>query len=215
MSVIVLNVGGVSFQTFKSTLIKSEYFRKMFEFTATPTMPIFIDCDLDGFKHILEYLRFGNYLIPNHYRYLAPYFNIDENAFIPDITSENKIDLNHTVRIEGEDMTVTTAITILEQIVARADKRDGTNIIAFAIMANLVADDYVYNFLATEVFLSKTIKFEEFRKHGTRLSGKKRLVHFYRCCAKAIWYVSDTDINYILDFTRLFKPDYYDGKLFF
>ncbi len=214
MSVIVLNVGGVSFQTFKSTLIKSEYFRKMFEFTATPTMPIFIDCDPDGFKHILEYLRFGNYLIPNHYRYLAPYFNIDENAFVPDMTGGNKIDLNHTVRIDEEDMTITDAISIIEQLVANPHKRLGTNIAtAFTIMANLAADDYVYNFLATEVFLSKTIKFEEYTRHDTRLSGKKRLICFYHRCS--IGLCTDTVIKYILDFTKLFKPDYYDGKLFF
>ena len=72
---VILNVAGTRFYAFKSTLIKSEYFNKMFAFENNPAIPIFIDCDPEGFKHILKYLRF---------KYLAPYFIIDDSAFVSD-----------------------------------------------------------------------------------------------------------------------------------
>jgi hypothetical protein len=76
MATVKLNVGGTHFETLKSTLMISEYFVKLFQFN-NPVEPIFIDCDPEGFKHVLENMRFANYVIPTNFRYLCSYFMLN------------------------------------------------------------------------------------------------------------------------------------------
>jgi hypothetical protein len=95
MTTIQLNVGGMSYVTLKSTLIKCKYFESLFRFDNNPKEPIFIDCDPEGFKHILEHLRFANYTIPANFKYLCKYFMIDENACVETIIIKRYND--HTI----------------------------------------------------------------------------------------------------------------------
>lgn len=74
---ITLNVGGKVFQTKKETLSRCKFFRDMLsDCDEQPT--IFVDCDPDNFRHILEYLRFADYQIPADCQYLCRYFMLDE-----------------------------------------------------------------------------------------------------------------------------------------
>ncbi len=61
MTYIKINVGGKVFGTFKSTLLKSEYFKSLFNFNENPDTDndgnIFIDRSPVYFEHILNYLR--------------------------------------------------------------------------------------------------------------------------------------------------------------
>ena len=81
---VILNVAGTLFYAFKSTLIKSEYFNKMFAFENNPQIPIFIDCDPKDLNIFWNICVLGIYRIPTHFKYLAPYFIIDDSAFVSD-----------------------------------------------------------------------------------------------------------------------------------
>lgn len=79
MTTIEIMVGGIKFVTLKSTLMKSTYFANACKFHNDQSNTMFIDCDPEHFKHILNYLRFGNYLIPSECEYLLEYFMINNH----------------------------------------------------------------------------------------------------------------------------------------
>ena len=106
---VQLNVGGrVNLTTHKSTLLKSSFFKLMFDFTPDTQQPIFIDCDPEGFQHVLEYLRFGNYQIPSKYKYLGQYYGIDDAAFENDNEPHIMIYRGRIVRINKQNDTFIT-----------------------------------------------------------------------------------------------------------
>lgn len=121
-TLITLDVGGTLFKTYQSTLLKSEYFRTMFEFNKEFPNPIFIDCDPRGFKHILEYLRFGNYQIPPKYSYLLAYFMIDES--VCNLNLSNMIIYNGKIRAINRKtdviLTIGNAIQTVSSILSQS-----------------------------------------------------------------------------------------------
>ena len=76
---IVLNVGGTHFTTFKSTLIKAEYFKSLIERWMV-NEELFLDEDPELFKHVLNILRNPNYIIPEKLKHnvnnLLVYFGV-------------------------------------------------------------------------------------------------------------------------------------------
>jgi BTB/POZ domain len=89
---IIINAGGVKYETFKSTLKISDYFIGKIDFKTHANSSkkteenvieeIFEDCDSEGFRHILNYLRFPlTYVIPMEYAYLGDYFLIPKTAY--------------------------------------------------------------------------------------------------------------------------------------
>ncbi len=77
-NIIELDVSGYTLKTTLSTLNKSEYFNTLLS-RWNNSDKIFIDCDIDGFKEVLEYLRFNKQVHPK-YHYLLDYYCIDYNA---------------------------------------------------------------------------------------------------------------------------------------
>jgi hypothetical protein len=89
MSIIKINVGGKIYETNKNILIRCEYFKNMLHDCVNDLSNIiFVDCDPDGFKHILEYLRFAAYKIPKKYSYLCDYFLINDSSIYEDNPDE-------------------------------------------------------------------------------------------------------------------------------
>lgn len=82
MSTVILNVGGTKFETLRTTLAdsKSQYLNDL-EMNNMPGYAIFIDCDPECFKHVLEHLRFLDYKIPSKYKYVATTFHLDKSDF--------------------------------------------------------------------------------------------------------------------------------------
>lgn len=74
-NIVKLNIGGTIFTTFKSTLIKAEYFKSYFE-RWDNNEEIFIDELPKLFEHVLCYLRNSNYPIAIEYYYLLDYYGI-------------------------------------------------------------------------------------------------------------------------------------------
>lgn len=156
MTTITVNVGGTKFETLKSTLLKSEYFSKCFHFNNNETS-IFIDCDPEGFKHILEYLRFANYKIPTKFKYMSSYFMIEESAYETDSgyesDTENASDFNEIIK--GE--TIGDCISTIEKILS-SDLHDLTksNKI-FNILQRLICNGEVSNLFRNKKFVTDTI----------------------------------------------------------
>ena len=74
-----LNVGGTIFETTKSTLEKSLYFRKFFKHNYNKdNESIFIDRSPHIFKHVLSLLRDPSYYYPLKYKSELEYFQIDD-----------------------------------------------------------------------------------------------------------------------------------------
>lgn len=79
---IYLNVGGIKYQTYQTTLIdRSRFFSSMLlgpwkETGLDPDNPIFIDRDGDNFRHILAHLRDINHQIPRTLEYELAYYQI-------------------------------------------------------------------------------------------------------------------------------------------
>tara|TARA_R110001599_G_scaffold336936_1_gene555003 strand:- start:369 stop:980 length:612 start_codon:yes stop_codon:yes gene_type:complete len=73
--IITLNIGGKICQSLKSTLEKSEYFVKAFDFQKEEEL--FIDEEYKYFKHVLRKLRSENYILPNDQKIINVwnYFN--------------------------------------------------------------------------------------------------------------------------------------------
>ncbi len=85
--IVTINVNGKIFQTTKSTIIRSEYFRNLFNDTEIQDT-IYLDRSSTIFYHVLEYLRDPQYHYPVKYMeelkfYLITYVNpnkvLDEN----------------------------------------------------------------------------------------------------------------------------------------
>lgn len=74
---VKLNIGGTLFETTKDTLIKIPYFANLFESFDNFDEPIFIDQDGTDFKHILNWARCPDYLIP--YYVPVKYWLLDES----------------------------------------------------------------------------------------------------------------------------------------
>lgn len=80
MDNITLNVGGTVFIVGKSTLLKCEFFRNIFEDTEQTDEPLFIDRGGHIFKHILGHLRSNNYPYPKKYADELDYFLINKEG---------------------------------------------------------------------------------------------------------------------------------------
>ena len=215
MTEIVLNVGGTTFQSFKSTLIKSEYFRRMFEFDKNHTIPIFIDCDPEGFKHILEYLRFANYQIPKNFKYLATYFMIDDNAFVSDAECEpdDVEKARDYFRTRAEAIgTMGNAIKKIEEIIS-SDLHDLTKShkvfkILYRIITHGYVRDLIWKFgrrtlifakeMIPEAYVSKNI-------HNDDRLDKYEMVNLYKVCKRRN--MDSKMQEYVIDFIKLFKTD--------
>lgn len=73
--IITLNVTGTLFQTYASTLRKSECFKNMFDDTTIDyTQPLFINRSAKIFEHVLAYLIDDHYPYPKKYVYELDYF---------------------------------------------------------------------------------------------------------------------------------------------
>jgi hypothetical protein len=91
---IDLNVGGVLMKTYKSTLMKSTYFRSYFERWTDDKIDkkeTFVDFDPNIFAHVLNILRNPNYIVPNEHivnvNIMLEYYGITK---IEEITKPNK-----------------------------------------------------------------------------------------------------------------------------
>jgi len=80
INTITLDVGGTSFKTTVQTLEKAPVIRDMILQMIDLSMTIFLDCDSEGFQHILEHLRFESYKVPRKYLYLCQALGLPETA---------------------------------------------------------------------------------------------------------------------------------------
>jgi hypothetical protein len=74
---ITLNVGGKLFCTKKETLLRSGYFRDLFELTELKEGPLFVDRSGKAFESVLEYLRDERRVVPLKYRYELDFYRIE------------------------------------------------------------------------------------------------------------------------------------------
>lgn len=171
--IITLNVGGTKFETFRSTLMKSEYFVKMFEFNKDNLKPIFIDCDPDGFKCILEYLRFGNYVIPNKYQYLTAYFMIDDG--VCDCSKyETIIYKGQIIKINNKKdiiCTIENAITLLTMTSSKTKNKCAPSNDAYYIISLLIKEPVIQTmcFKNKKEFIEQTLLLQSHLYNGIEL----------------------------------------------
>jgi hypothetical protein len=83
---VSLNVGGTVFETTRSTLEKSGYFKALLTFrdNNSDNGEIFIDRDPDHFKHVLSLLRDTRYNFPEELNYELEFYQIETNEPEPE-----------------------------------------------------------------------------------------------------------------------------------
>jgi|SRR5579872_3335679 len=163
---VTLNVGNkINYTTHKSILMNSSFFKSMFDFKMDLSKPIFIDCEPHAFKHILEYLRYGNYQIPSRYKYLATFFGIDEGAF-EDIVTKPMIIMwkGKMIRVNKQKdiyLTIEDALRLLvnvsEQKTYKEDTVKSTN--AFKLMRKLMKHATIISLCLDDLkkFINRTL----------------------------------------------------------
>ena len=100
--IIKLDIGGKIFKTTYNTLIKSEYFKMMFDqFGQNFDEPIFIDRSPELFRHVLDYLRDDNYPYPKIYESELKFYLITYTELYSDKCK--KCTHNHCQYLLGEN----------------------------------------------------------------------------------------------------------------
>jgi hypothetical protein len=88
---LIINVGGTNFETFKSTLIKSPYFKAMLSgHFRDDKEDIFIDRDPELFKHVLRYLRDPTYDLPFNTHSELLFYGIEKDEYVTEPEIDKK-----------------------------------------------------------------------------------------------------------------------------
>lgn len=87
LNLIKIITDGREFVTSKDTLMRCPYFENFFSETSDSstdgaTSTVHVDCLAEAFEHILEYLRFPAYRIPDKYYYLCDFLFMDKNPLL-------------------------------------------------------------------------------------------------------------------------------------
>lgn len=114
MSTIKLNVGGVKIETYASTLLQLEYFKVKLERWNNEDTELFVDCDYDLFKHLVNKLRDASYEMPNNK-------NIENmcNYFGYTINEHKQLNMGYMVYL-GENLEIKD-VKIIDLIVKVSD----------------------------------------------------------------------------------------------
>lgn len=91
MEAIEIDCSGTIFKTQKQVLMQCEYFKTMLE-ACGDEGTIYIDCNPEGFKYILEHLRYPMCKVPREYKYLCQFLLMDDEEVYEKSGREKKFE---------------------------------------------------------------------------------------------------------------------------
>jgi len=165
---VLLDVGGTIFKTDRTTLQKSpffdnpEFFSEAWQQTQDPKpSPIFVDCEPEGFRHVLEHLRCENYLVPVKYRYLCEHFGLRADA-CETLVSEYK-------------NTIESAVNHLEIYLKMPDEDPMKTCKLFGLIDRLFCDRRLTDVFNNEIFIVAVSKLITNQNSANQSDPKKKM----------------------------------------